>query len=154
MPTAPPPRATIRVARRFAAPPDRVFDAWLDPKIAGRFLFKTPSGEMVRVAIDARMGGAFAMVERRNGEEVAHVGEYRELDRPRRLAFTFAVPKFSTETTRVAIDIEAAPPGSTLTLTHEGVLPDYAGRTEAGWGMILKGLAAALGEDISGAGKG
>jgi uncharacterized protein YndB with AHSA1/START domain len=143
---APPPRATVCVTRSFIASAETVFDAWLDPKIAGRFFFKTPAGEMVRVAIDARVGGAFVMVERRNGEEFAHVGQYREIDRPRRLAFTFAVPKFSNEATRVAIDIPALPQGCTLTLAHDGVLPDYAERTERGWTMILGGLAGALGE--------
>jgi uncharacterized protein YndB with AHSA1/START domain len=140
------PRTTVRVTRRFAAPPERVFDAWFDPAIARHFFFATPTGEMIRVAIDARVGGAFAMVERRNGEEFEHVGEYIVLDRPRRLAFTFAVPKFSSEATRVAIDIAALPQGCTLTLAHDGVLADFAERTERGWTMILGGLATALGE--------
>ena len=140
------PRTTVRVTRRFAAPAERVFDAWLDPAIARRFFFATPAGEMIRVAIDPQVGGAFAMVERRNGEEFEHVGEYIVLDRPRRLAFTFAVPKFSSESTSISIDIAALAQGCTLTLTHEGVLPDFAERTEKGWTMILGGLARALGE--------
>jgi uncharacterized protein YndB with AHSA1/START domain len=135
---------TVRVARRFDAAPERVFDAWLDPARAGKFLFATATGRMVRVAIDARIGGRFAFVDRRDGEDIEHVGEYLEIDRPRRLVFTFAVPKFSAQATRVAIDIAPAGSGCTLTLTHEGVLPDYAGRTEAGWTGILDGLAGAL----------
>ena len=52
---------TLRVTHRFAHSPERVFDAWLDPAIAGKFLFATPDGEMVRVEIDiapAADGGA------------------------------------------------------------------------------------------------
>jgi uncharacterized protein YndB with AHSA1/START domain len=129
---------------RLDAAPERVFDAWLDPARAGKFLFATATGRMVRVAIDARVGGRFAFVDRRDGEDVEHVGGYLEIDRPRRLVFTFAVPKFSAQATRVAIDIVPAGSGCTLTLAHEGVLPDYADRTEVGWTGILDGLAGAL----------
>jgi uncharacterized protein YndB with AHSA1/START domain len=86
-------------------------------------------------------------VDRRDGEDIEHVGEYLEIDRPRRLVFTFAVPKFSTENTRVTVDIVPLDTGCELTLTHEGVLPDYAARTESGWGKILDALAATLGLD-------
>ena len=138
-------RATVRVTHRFTQSWERVFDAWLDPAKAGKFLFATPTGEMVRAEIDARVGGKFTFVARRAGEDVEHVGAYMEIDRPRRLVFTFAVPKFSAERTRVTLDIAPSGDGCVLTLTHEGVLPDYATRTEGGWKMILDGLAAALG---------
>ena len=131
---------TIKVTRRFSYPPERVFDAWLDPKRAGRWLFSAPGGEMVRVEIDARVGGSFTFVDRRAGEDVEHVGKYEEIDRPRRLVFTFAVPKFSAVYTRVSVDIVALPTGCELTLTHEGVLPEWQERTTAGWGKLLEAL--------------
>jgi uncharacterized protein YndB with AHSA1/START domain len=137
-------RPTVRVTRRFGAPAERVFDAWLDPKTAGRWLFATATGQMVRVEIDARIGGRFIFVDRRDGEDIEHCGEYVDIDRPRRLVFTFGVPKYSTETTRVCIDIVPRDTGCELTLTHEGVLPEYAERTLGGWTEILGRLAAGL----------
>ena len=136
---------TVRVTHRFGASKERVFDAWLDPKTAGRWLFATPSGQMVRVEIDARVGGSFVFVDRRDGEDVEHTGEYLEIVRPRRLVFTFSVPKFSAESTRVTIDIVPSGGGCDLTLTHENVAPGYASRAESGWTGILGGLAATLG---------
>jgi uncharacterized protein YndB with AHSA1/START domain len=132
---------SVQVTRYFEASPERVFDAWLDPQQAGKWLFATPSGEMVRVDINARPGGSFVFVDRRNGEDIEHTGEYIEIDRPRRLVFTFRVPKFSQQSTRVSIDIVPEGTGCRLTLTHENVLPDYASRTEAGWTGILDNLA-------------
>jgi uncharacterized protein YndB with AHSA1/START domain len=137
-------RPTIRVVKRFSAAPERVFDAWLDPERAKKFLFATKTGKMVRAEIDARPGGSFVFVDRRDGQDVEHVGTYLEIERPRRLVFDFAVPQFSAERTRVTVDIQPEGTGSVLTLTHEGVLPDYEERTRHGWSVILDTLSSVI----------
>ena len=136
----------VSVTRRFSASPERVFDAWLDPATVGKWLFATPTGQMVRVEIDARVGGAFAIVDRRDGEDVAHVGQYLEVDRPRRLVFSLCVEKYSAETDRVTIEIAPLDTGCQLILTHEmqPQCEEIAKRTEDGWGEVLDGLAATL----------
>jgi uncharacterized protein YndB with AHSA1/START domain len=137
------PTRSVQVTRRFAAPPWRVFDAWLDPATAGKWLFATPNGRMTRVEIDPRVGGRFRLTERRGADEADHVGEYVEIDRPKRLVFTFGVPGFPS--TLVTVEIAPDGEGSVLTLTHEGVLGEYEARTRDGWRGILEGLSAALG---------
>jgi uncharacterized protein YndB with AHSA1/START domain len=147
------PRSTViaRVQRSFDKSADRVFDAFLDPAKAGRFMFATPTGEMVRVEIDARVGGRFVFVDRRDGEDVEHRGEYLELERPRRLVFTLGVPKYSDDFDRVTIDIVPdARGGCLLTLTHE-MDAKYTGikrQVESGWADIVDGVATAV-EDTS-----
>ena len=37
---------TVQVTRTFDASPERVFDAWLNPEMARRFLFATPTGQI------------------------------------------------------------------------------------------------------------
>jgi uncharacterized protein YndB with AHSA1/START domain len=54
-------RAAIHVARRFSAPPERVFNAWLDPEVARKWLFATALHPMTEVEIDARVGGTFQL---------------------------------------------------------------------------------------------
>lgn len=137
-------RVEFRMTRRFDASPERVFDAWLDPDKAGRFLFATPEGEMVRVEIDARVGGRYSILERRDGEDVEHIGEYLEIDRPRRLVFTLQVPLYSEEADRVTIEVAPAEGGSELTLIHE-VSPEWADQVEGGWTLILDGLGRVVG---------
>jgi uncharacterized protein YndB with AHSA1/START domain len=139
---------TIVITRRFDFPIERVFDAWLDPAKASKFLFKTPTGTMVRVDIDARVGGTFN-ITRRDGDDVEHIGTYIEIDRPRRLVFTFGVPKFSTVITRVSIDLKPLPTGCELTLTQEACPPEWVDRTREGWGGILEGLSAHLANDFA-----
>ncbi|KRB40637.1 SRPBCC domain-containing protein [Phenylobacterium sp. Root700] len=137
--------ATIVVSHRFDASLERVFDAWLDPARAAKFLFATPTGEIVKVEIDARVGGGFLIIDRRPEiGDAEHFGRYVEIDRPRRLVFDFAARKDMKDATRVTIEIVPAGTGCELTLTHEGVWQDYAERTQGGWTMILEGLAQAL----------
>lgn len=139
---------TLRITRHFDFPMERVFDAWLDPEKARRFLFATPTGTMLRVEIDARVGGSFTIV-RRDGDEVEHVGSYLEIERPRRLVFTFSVPKYSKEVTRVTIELKPQGNGCEVTLIHEGVLPEWLEASRSGWGMILDTLAARLQEQLA-----
>ena len=141
-----PKTGTVTVTRRYVFPAERVFDAWLDPARASKFLFATPTGKMVRAEIDARVGGAFNFT-RRDNDDTEHVGTYLEIDRPRRLVFTFSVPRYSPVVTRVSIDIKPQGAGCELTLTHEGVLPEWLDKTREGWGMILDGLAKALAKE-------
>lgn len=135
----------LTVARDFAAPAERVFDAWLDPGDARRFLFATPGGAMQRVDIDARVGGGFTIVERRGEVDAGHYGRFVEIDRPRRLVFLFAADPAGPDDgwTRVTIEIAGTATGCRLTLTHE-MAPewaDYEARTRDGWTMILASLA-------------
>lgn len=134
----------VRVSHTYKAPPDAVFDAFLDEKRAGKFLFATPTGEMVRVEIDARVGGRFRFTDRRPGQgDIDHVGTYLEIDRPRRLVFSFG-DDLAFDATTVTVEIVATPGGCDLTLTHDGVDEEWAGQTNEGWTMILQSLEAAL----------
>lgn len=137
---------TVRVTRSYEQPAERVFDAWLDTEKAGKFLFATTHGQMVRAEIDPRVGGRFCFVDRRDGVDVEHKGEYLEIDRPRRLVFSFVVSGYEDTPTRVSIAVAPRGTGCELALTHEGVFPEFVERTEAGWTMILGNLAALLGD--------
>lgn len=83
--------AAIRITRRFSAPPEHVFDAWLDPEVAGRWLFATASRPMTHVEIDARVEGSFCFAEQRDGETIEYTGEYVEIVPHRRLVFTLSM---------------------------------------------------------------
>ena len=139
---------TVRVTHRFDASPERVFDAWLDPEKARGFLFVTASGELVCARIDARVGGAFAFVGRRDGEDIEHTGEYLEIERPRRLVFSLTVQKHARDTDRVTVEIVPLRTGCELTLTHEmgREWADHTDSMESGWIGILAALAAMLNE--------
>jgi uncharacterized protein YndB with AHSA1/START domain len=134
----------VRVTHRFSASPERVFDAWLTPDTIAAWMVGPAAGEMIHVGVDARVGGRYSFVVRRGGEDIDHTGEYLVMDRPRHLAFTWGVPTYSPEATRVDLAIEPDGPGALLTLTQAGVAPGYAERTTMGWTRISEAIAAAL----------
>jgi uncharacterized protein YndB with AHSA1/START domain len=137
--------AQVRVTHRYDAAPEQVFDAWLDPKVAGRFLFATPTGQMIKAEIDPKVGGHFNFTDRRpDMGDVEHVGTYLAIERPRRLVFEFAVPAYEATRTTVTVEIASSGSGSELTLTHDGVFESYVTQTQQGWTMILANLEKAL----------
>lgn len=143
----------VTVTHRFAASAERVYDAWLDPEKASRFLYTTVTGEIVRCDIDPKVGGKYEIVDRRNGEDILHEGTYLELDRPNRIVFTLRVPKYSPESDRVTIDIKPLSAGCELTLTTE-TADEWAADTQRGWRMILDVLDQTLPGDIETCGAG
>ena len=137
----------VQASRHFAHSAERVFDAWLDVKLAGQFMFATETGSMVRCEIDAREGGEFVMTDRRAEGDVEHRGKYLEIDRPRRLVFTFGIPAASPDYDIVTIEIRPVEGGCELTLTTE-MKPEwaeYADKARDAWSKILNSLDWALG---------
>ena len=139
-------KVLVRVTHRFEASAERVYDAFLDPSQASKFMFATATGQIVRCDIDARVGGTFTIVDRRNGEDVVHTGKYLSLERPRRIEFTLTVEKYSGDTDTVTIAITRLRRGCEVTLTHEmkAAHAQFQDRTREGWAGILDVAAELL----------
>ena len=79
----------VRIERTFGASAEAVFDAWTSPEVMRRWYHCAPDWGTPEVEVDLRVGGKVKVVMRKpDGTEVALLGEYREIDRPRRLAMT------------------------------------------------------------------
>ena len=146
-PAEPPVR--VEVTRCFEASAERVYDAWLQPQMIGRWMFgpSLRDEEVLRLDVDARVGGAFSFLVRRQGTDIDHVGHYRVLERPTRLEFTWGILGQSVDESHVVIDIRPlAGGGCELRLTHEipAAWASYAERTQAGWTLMLGALAEVL----------
>lgn len=138
--------AEVRVEKHFRHPPERVFDAFVDPARVGDWLFRTPAGRLARCEYDPRPGGRFLIVEDREGGPAHHWGEFIVLDRPHRIVFDFWVDEADEDRTRVTVEFRAAVDGCDVVLSHD-LTPewaDYADRSAAGWAMILDSLNGVL----------
>jgi len=138
----------IRVEKRFRHPPERVFDAFLDPARVGDWLFATPGGTMEKTDYDPRPGGSFAVFERRGADLARHFGRFVEIERPARVVFDFWVDEAPDEPTRVTVTFAAEGDGCRVILAHDlaAAWASYADRTATGWRMILDGLARTMGD--------
>lgn len=132
------------IKRNYPFAAERVFDAWLTPEVTRRWLYTTETSEIIRCEIDARVGGKYEIVDKRDsGEfkgEIRHIGEYLEIDRPRRLVFTLSVPQFDPSVSRIEIDILETATGCELTLTEHDTPPEWQEASRKGWTMLLGNL--------------
>ena len=146
MPPSPP--ARVEISRRFDTSPERVFDAWLQPAMIGRWMFgpTVRDEEVLHLDVDPRVGGAFSFLVRRGDVKIDHVGRYLVLERPTRLEFTWGILGQSVDESHVVIEIRPFGTGCELRLTHEIPAPwaSYAERTQAGWTHMLETLARTL----------
>ena len=132
-------KPVVRLARKLAASPEQVFDAWTDPEMIRQWLIP---GEMVMAAIevDLKVGGRFDFVMQ--GEEPhPHAGVYKVIERPTKLVFTWSSSATQGRDTLVTIEIKPLGEGSEMTLTHEGFADEaMAGLHNGGWNACLAKL--------------
>lgn len=66
----------VTVTHRFESTAEDVFDAWTDPEIVSKWMLASPiqDEEVVRISVDARTGGRFSFVVRREGDDLDHRG--------------------------------------------------------------------------------
>lgn len=136
--------ATVRMRRQLPATPDEIFAAWTDVESLKKWL--CPGDTRVTAAeLDLRVGGRFRVVMSDERGDYENVGEYLEIDRPRRLVFNWRSPGTEGRETRVTVTLRPIAGGTELTLVHER-LPnqDSATRHRKGWSSIAEKLEAAL----------
>jgi len=130
--------STLTLERLVPAAPRAVFEAWLDPAALARFMCPAAGMSVGKVEVDARVGGAFLIVMMTGDAELPHRGEYLEIARHTRLAFTWR-SQHAGEGSRVTLRFEPVGDAQTrLTLEHVG-LDDAERRRqhELGWTNIL-----------------
>lgn len=131
-------RAEVR--RTFRASAEDVWRAWTTPEGLRRIMSDGSGPD--RMDADVRVGGRFVIDMAYQGGTYHHEGEYLEVDRPRRLRFSWisdASPADLKST--VTVDIIAKGDQTEVVLLHEGHLdePSRADH-EAGWTEIVEKL--------------
>jgi uncharacterized protein YndB with AHSA1/START domain len=134
----------VVIEKILPATPADVYVAWTEPEHLRAFM--CPGDTIVtHVEADVRVGGRFKIVMRDGERDLEHHGEYRIIEGPRRLVFTWNSPVTGSQPTLVTIELSPHQDGTRLVLIHEP-LPseDSAARHKRGWSSILDKLAQQL----------
>ncbi len=120
----------------FAAPAAKVFAAYTDPKIVARWW--DPRGGSITVeAMDLRPGGKWRYVQPMpNGQDIAYVGTYVEVQPPTRLIYTFGIEGQPGIEVTATVDLNESDGTTRLTLTNR------CASKEARDAMVKYGAAA------------
>lgn len=138
----------IVLRRTYAAPRQRVFDAWTKPELAVKFL-GTGDVTVPEARMDVRTGGSYNIVMLMpNGERWNVGGTYRDVRPPERLSMTWRWEEDKPEDeydTLLTLEFNELDGGTELVLTHEQFASvDSRDRHEVGWGAVMQQLGAAL----------
>src|SRR4051812_26535329 len=137
---------SVEVRRTIRAPRQRVYDAWTKPEELKRWHAPGPM-TVARADMEPRVGGAYRIhMVSPAGEEHRVTGEYREVDPPRRLVYTWQWETGTDQTvTTVAIDFIERGQDTEVVLRHDGFTREEASASHLqGWTAIMDKLVASF----------
>lgn len=139
---------TLTMSRRFSAPRERVFAAWVDRDLIAQWF----GPETVTCAIhewDAQEGGTYSLtMNHADGEKTPLSGVFQEISPPERLVYSWTwggAGAMAGRDTLLTLELEADGDDTILHLTHSALLDEeWAHRHNAGWDSSFENLAAFL----------
>jgi uncharacterized protein YndB with AHSA1/START domain len=139
---------SLRVTRVINASVERVFEAWTDrDRLVAWFCPKNM--EVADASVDLRVGGRYRVSMRNpDGRTFTAVGEYREIEAPKRLYFTWDWEEEDYGVGETLVTVELRDRGGTteVVLTHERFASEeaVASHTE-GWNSCFDRLEGLFG---------
>jgi len=134
---------TLQIERTFAAPVEKVFDAWTNEEVMRRWFHGMHDWETSHAEVDLRIGGPVrvVMLDPEKGVEHGGGGRYTVIEPPTRLAFTWIWDEDERETL-IEIEFDEAEAGATtVRFTHSGLRDEESARShEGGWNNAFDNL--------------
>jgi uncharacterized protein YndB with AHSA1/START domain len=130
----------MTVTRAIPASAEKVFDLWMNPKSPGGPWFGAE-----RVILNPVVDGLFYIAAKHEGRTWPHYGRFLQIDRPRRIEYTWVSEATKGVESVVSLTMEPRGEDTEVTLRHSGVPDDEMGRQHKdGWTWILSTLAEGL----------
>jgi uncharacterized protein YndB with AHSA1/START domain len=127
----------ISVNRMIPAPPEDVFDVWMDPESPGGPWFGAE-----RTILNAFVDGLFYQAVQHEGRSWHHYGRFIEINRPRAIQHTWVSEATKGLESIVSLTFERDDAGTKVSLRQTGIPDDELGRRHKdGWDWVLSKLA-------------
>ena len=122
---------------------ERVFAALTNPEERMKWWGREGRFRVSEFESDLRPGGKWVMRGDASGKPFTLSGEYREIERPRLLVFTWLPDWYEGATeSLVRWDLKEHDGVTTVRLTHSGLASESARNSHRGWPQILEWLQA------------
>ena len=119
----------FKFERTIPAPPDEVFDAWLDPKVPGN-----PWNYAEKFIRNPTVDGLYYLLT----GETPHYGRFTKVERPGQIQHTWMSPYTEGEESLVTVTFKQAGENTLMTLVHSGLPDNENGRKhKEGWNYFL-----------------
>ena len=110
---------SLSLVRTIKASPEKVFAAWTEPKTLKKWMSPTEQMEVAVAETDLRVGGRYRIVMREpDGKEHKIAGVYKEIENPKKIAFTWGWEGSPEAETLVTVELRKKGAATELTLTH------------------------------------
>ena len=137
----------LRIERTFDAPVERVFEAWTSEEVLRRWLHGMRGWETPIAEVDLRVGGTIRIVMRdpSGGAESGATGEYRVVDPPHRLVFTWVWDDQPDQPQLIELEFSEQHGGTTVLMTNSGIPTDERLHSQQrGWKVCYDNLQRIL----------
>ncbi|MCP3763899.1 SRPBCC domain-containing protein [Domibacillus sp. A3M-37] len=117
--------------------------------------FFTLEGTNKLIRNNPQIGGDWEIIGHRDGKDYRAIGEYLEIDPPKKLVFTFKMPPFSESQDTITVELKELHQGCEMTFTQNIIVPheenwikaaiekalgEYHDGSEHGWNLMFMGL--------------
>jgi uncharacterized protein YndB with AHSA1/START domain len=141
---------SLRLERTFDAGADEVFDAWTNPEVLRRWWGASPTWRVPVAEVDLRVGGHYRLSMEDPDTGAVHTvrGEYREVQRPGRLVYSWCWEEGGDGTdheSTVTVEFLGDGEQTKVVVLHTGLVsPESRGQHEAGWIGCFENLQSRL----------
>jgi uncharacterized protein YndB with AHSA1/START domain len=135
-----------KVVRLLPATPAVVYDEWLNPEALSDWMCPRPA-RATSIDLEATVGGRLRMEIEEHGVRFTVTGRYVELDRPRRLSFTWSCSTWPDPNLESLVTVTFEPRGvneTSMTIAHTLLPPDMVDQHQSGWARVAEQLGAEL----------
>ncbi len=136
---------SLKIIRDFQHPPEKIFEAWLNPELLTQWMGPTDEVNVTNVTTNPVEGGSYHIQFNEPDNQVNKLnGVYKVITRFSRLVFTWTWEKPTDGAgveTLVSLDFLPIDSGTRLTLTHQKFPnQELAERHHWGWDETLQKL--------------